>query len=296
LIPDTTGDGLVTARAKYWSLDGSQETRKDEGFHIEGTIRGDQGFRVYLGPIDFFGVFRNGDYADLGKYNLDSVSDLSSGLLSPLSRLILQLFRAIGSVIPNYGIVIILFSLLMKLIFWPLSIRSLRSMRRMQDLKPKVDKVREWYKDDPKKMQEETLKVYQENKVNPVSGCLPLLIQLPIFWSLWTVLRNSIELRGAPFLLWINDLSQPDMLFAIAGFPIRFLPLAMLVTSVFHARMQPTQAAGGSKYFAYFFPLLMVVIFWNFPSGMVLYWLCYNIYGLFEQLWLRRTHESHQGG
>jgi YidC/Oxa1 family membrane protein insertase len=276
LIPEK--GTLISARARRWEDDGK------EGISFQTSLRGENEFRVYLGPIDYFILKDSG-------CRLDEVCDFGLKIIAPLSKLILRLFRAIHSVIPNYGIVIILFSLLMKLIFWPLSIRSLRSMRRMQELKPKMDALKKMY-DDPKQQQQEMMELYRKHKVNPFSGCLPLLIQLPVFWALWSTLRTSIELRGANFMLWINDLSQPDLLFTIAGFPIRFLPLAMAAASVFQARMNPASDQQ-SKYFAYFLPLLFTVIFWNFPAGMVLYWLCYNLYGILEQLWLKRTHKSH---
>jgi YidC/Oxa1 family membrane protein insertase len=274
LIP--TQGTLTSARARRWERDG------DEGIGFQTALSGENTFRVYLGPIDYFILKDSG-------CRLDSVCDFGFSIIAPLSKLILRFFRLLYTALPNYGVVIILFSLLMKIIFWPLSIRSLRSMRRMQELKPKMDALKKMY-DDPKQQQQEMMELYRKHKVNPFAGCLPLLIQLPVFWALWSTLRTSIELRGAPFFLWINDLSQPDLLFSLAGFPIRFLPLAMAAASVFQARMNP---AGDqqSKYFAYFLPLIFTVIFWNFPAGMVLYWLCYNLYGILEQLWLRRTHK-----
>ena len=228
--------------------------------------------RIYLGPIDYFIL------KDLG-YGLTDVVDFGFSLFAPFAKGILYLMRFFHTFIPNYGLVIILLSFLMKLVFWPLSRKSLQAMRKMQELKPEMEKIQKLYKDDPQRMQREMMELYRKHKVNPFSGCLPLLLQLPVFWALYQILRTSIELRGAPFLLWIQDLSTKD--------PYYVLPILMGAASFLQAYTQP-QADKQSRMLAYFMPIFLTVLFLNFPAGIVLYWLTYNVFTLLEQLFLKR--------
>jgi YidC/Oxa1 family membrane protein insertase len=228
---------------------------------------------LYFGPIDYFIL------KDLG-YGLKSVYSFGFFLVAPFARAILYLFHFLQGFIGNYGVIILILALLMKIVFWPLTVKSLRSMRKMQELKPKLDALKKMYKDDPKKMQQEMMELYRKYKVNPFSGCLPLLLQLPIFWALYQILQNTIELRGAPFILWIRDLSTKD--------PYYILPLLMGGMSLLQGLMQPAQDQQ-SRMFALFMPIFLTVIFLNFPSGIVLYWLMYSGLSVVEQLWLKRT-------
>lgn len=282
-LGETADDALwVGLRTKYFLLaflpdppgfKRVEALRQNDHLRIGFSFRGPRfSGTLYFGPIDYF-ILR-----DLG-HGLSDVVDFGFSLFAPFAKGILYLMRLFHHFIPNYGVVIILLSLLMKLVFWPLSRKSLQSMRKMQELRPEMEKIQKLYKDDPQRMQREMMELYRKHKVNPFSGCLPLLLQLPVFWALYQILRTSIELRGAPFLLWIQDLSTKD--------PYYVLPILMGVASFLQAYTQP-QADKQSRMLAYFMPVFLTVLFLNFPAGIVLYWLSYNVLTLLEQLLLKR--------
>ena len=179
-------------------------------------------------------------------------------------------------VFKNYGIVIIVFSILIKLLLYPLSRKQMESMKKMKDLEPKLKLLREEYATDVKKLNEETMKLYQKEKINPLGGCLPLLPQMPIFFSLFAMLRNSFALRGAPFMLWIQDLSMKD--------PYYVLPILMSLTMFIQQKL--TIKDPKQKMMVYLMPVLFLFMFKSMPSGLVLYWLCFNIFSLAQTLWV----------
>ena len=185
-------------------------------------------------------------------------------------------------VVPNYGVTIILFSLAMNLLFFPLTYKSTKAMRHMSALKPKLDALKEKYKNEPQKMSEATMKIYKEAGVNPLAGCLPLLLQMPIFFALYAVLIRTIELRQEPFLWWVHDLSRPDVVFELPfaipfiGAGVCVLPIVMGITSYFQSKqtmVDPTQKA-----MVIMMPIMMTFIFFTMPSGLVLYWLTSNVF------------------
>lgn len=249
-------------------------TKMDEnliGLDIE--LSGNSEYTCYIGPLDYF----------LLKANMPILSNaytFGNPIISPFKKLLIYGFRIFHGVIPNYGWVIVLFALIMKAVFWPLTRKSLKSMQKMQELKPKIDALRKIYKDDPKKMQEEMLALYRKYRVNPFSGCLPLLLQLPIFWALYDVLRTNIAFRGAGFVLWISDLSLKD--------PFYVLPILMGLTSFAQGYLQTGTQDQQSKMITMFMPIFLTVIFLNFPAGIVLYWLAYNVFSVAENLILKR--------
>src|SRR5262249_26956502 len=154
--------------------------------------------------------------------------------IHPFSRALLWLLKWLYGVVRNYGVAIILLATLVRLLLHPLNVTSIRNMRAMQRLQPEIERLREKYKDDPTAMNTAMMALYRENKVNPAGGCLPMLVQIPVFFALYSVLFNAIELRQAPFVGWIQDLSAPDMLFHVGPvpffgmLPVRLLPLLML--------------------------------------------------------------------
>ena len=163
-------------------------------------------------------------------------------------------------------------------------------MRKLQELQPKMTEIREKYKKDPQKMQQEMSELYKKNKVNPVGGCLPMLLQIPVFFALYKVLLVSIELRGAPFLLWITDLSAPDALFGhIAGFSLGGpLPYLMGITMVLQQKMTPSTMDPKQAKLMMLMPVIFTFMFLNFASGLVLYWLVNNILGIIQQFFVNR--------
>lgn len=230
-------------------------------------------YTVYLGPLE---------YDRLRAFDLDieNTLDLGWSVIRPFSRFVTWLMIKLHDVIPNYGVVIILFSILMKLVFSPLSYKSMKSMRRMQDIMPRQTEIREKYKKDPQRMQQEIMKLYKAEKINPMSGCLPMLPQIPVFWALFTVFRFTIELRGAPFVFWMQDLSQPD--------PMYILPVLMAVSMFVQQKI--TVKDPKQKMMIYLFPGLF--LFWgiSFPAGLCLYWSITNILSLFEAVFVHKRH------
>jgi YidC/Oxa1 family membrane protein insertase len=211
-----------------------------------------------------------------------------------------------GSFIPNIGVVIIILSILTKVLFYRLTHKSFKSMKDMQRLQPKLKELQEKYKDDKNKLNQATMALYKEAGVNPLGGCLPLLFQMPVFIALFSVLRNTIELRGAPFVLWINDLSSPDVLFdhgvnlPFLGSELHLLPLLMGVAMYVQSKTgggSPTGgpaagAAGQQKMMQTMMPIMFTVLFYGMPSGLVLYWLVNNIFSIVQQYIVHRQIES----
>lgn len=177
-----------------------------------------------------------------------------------------------------YGLAIIAITIMIKLLFWPLTAASARSMKRMAALQPQMKAIQEKYKDDPKKMNEKLMQFMRENRVNPLGGCLPILIQIPVFIGFYQMLQSAIELRGARFL-WICDLSQPDTVAELLGFPINPLPLIMGATQYWQARLTPPSPGADpvQQKLIQYMPLLFILILYNFPSGLALYWTVQNL-------------------
>ena len=195
--------------------------------------------------------------------------------------------------IPNYGVAIILLTILVRLLFWPLTHKSTVGMRKMQELQPLMKEIQTKYKDNPQRMQQETWALYREKKVNPMSSCLPMLIQIPVFIALFNVLRSAVELRYAPFL-WISDLSEPEALFA-SWFPfggLNLLPILMAVSTGLQSAFTPTAGdKSQQKMMMVFMPLMMLVMFYSFPSALSLYWFLSNLFSI-VQMWLIRRQTA----
>ncbi|MCX5812972.1 MAG: membrane protein insertase YidC [Proteobacteria bacterium] len=192
----------------------------------------------------------------------------------------------------NYGIDIILLTILIKIIFYPLSLKSYQSMNKMKKLQPQIQKLREKFKDDKQKLNQEMMGMYKTQGVNPMGGCLPMIIQIPVFFALYKALSSAIELRHAPFMFWINDLSAPEDLFSFSvlgySLPIRILPLVMGVTQVIQQKMTPTTADPMQEKMMLFMPVLFTFLFWGFPAGLVLYWLVNNVISIGQQYYINK--------
>jgi YidC/Oxa1 family membrane protein insertase len=243
-----------------------------------------QTFALYAGPKDI-------DRLKAAGPDLDSVVDL--GWFDFLARPALYLLRLLYRYSGNYGVAIILITLLQKIAFHPLTIKSLRSMQAMQALQPKIAAIQERYKNNPQKKQQEMMDLYKKHGVNPMGGCLPMLLQIPIFIALYNALSSSVEMWRAKFL-WIQDLSQPDALFTVdvwglKNYPFNLLALLMGASMFVQQKMAP--AAGDprqAKMMLYLMPTMFTFMFWSFPSGLVLYWLVNNILQIGQQYWLER--------
>ena len=243
---------------------------------LPGQTQPTNRFLIYAGPKDYFQLHKLGP-------DLERGVDLGWNWVVPFSKLLLQLLKLLYRVIPNYGVAIILLASLVRLMLHPLNISSMKSMRAMQRLQPEVERLRTKYKDSPQAMNTALMALYKENKVNPAGGCLPLLLQMPIFFALYSVLFHAIELRQAPFVLWVNDLSAPDHLFSIGPLPVRLLPLLMAGSGILQQRLTPTDPRQINT--MYLMNVFMVVFFYNLPSGLVLYWTVMNLLTALQQ-WL----------
>lgn len=252
-------------------------------------------FNLYIGPID---------YAGLKAYNrhYESIFEFSNFLglgfiIRPISEyLFIPFLRFLHEFIPNYGLVIILFTLVLKFLLHPLTRQSLRSMKKMQLLQPMINELKEKYKDDQQKIQKEQMKLYSTYGINPMGGCLPTLLQMPILVALYTVFAVIIDMRLAPFTLWINNLSAPDKIITLPfALPlinqsISGLALLMAITMFIQQKMtikDPTQKA-----MIYMMPIMMFVMFNALPSGLNLYYLMFNLFSIIQQYYVNHRHDD----
>jgi YidC/Oxa1 family membrane protein insertase len=227
-------------------------------------------------------------------YDLEKAIDF--GWFHFLAEPAVRIMNFLYGIIPNYGVAIIILTLSIKLLLWPLGAKSSRSMSKMKDLQPEIAKIREKYKNDKRRMNEETMRLYKTFGANPMSGCLLMLPQIPVFFALYRMLYETIELRHAPFFLWINDLSAPDRLFRF-DFAIPFMqpPYGIPVMTVImgasmllQQKMQPMAGDPAQAKMMMLMPIVFTVIFINFSSGLVLYWLVNNILTIAQQYYVSK--------
>ncbi len=221
---------------------------------------------------------------------------INFGWFDIIAKPLLMGMNLIHGVIPNYGVAIILLTIIIKLIFWPLGTKSYKSMNEMKKVQPLMMEIREKYKDDKQKMNAEIMGLYKTYKVNPASGCLPLLVQMPIFFALYRMLYMAIELRHAPFVGWIRDLSGPDRLFHFdfaipmmqAPYGIPVLTLFMGASFLLQQKMTPTAGDPMQAKMMMLMPIFMTVLFINFPAGLVLYMFVNNIISMGQQFYTQK--------
>lgn len=231
-------------------------------------------FKFYAGPSDYF-IAR-----EKIKENI-----FGKGIFVSIGRFLFVVLNGIHKIIPNWGWAIIILTIIIKILFFPLTRKSLRSMKQLQKLRPYLQDIQKKYKDNPHQLQKELMNIYREYDINPFAGCLPTLIQIPIFIGFFLALRNSIFLRGAPFILWIKDLSSPDTVAVIKGFSVNILPILMTITSYLQQKLTPSEP--GQKSLTIILPLMFLFILYNFPSGLLLYWVTMNIASLIEQFFIK---------
>jgi YidC/Oxa1 family membrane protein insertase len=241
--------------------------------------------RLYLGPKDL-------DQLRAVDPGLVDAVNLGYRWMRPITRLMVRVLKATYNLVPNYGWVIIILSLLVRVILFPLNQTSMRSMKAMQRVQPEMEAIRKKYADKPQEMNKQVMLLYQKHKVNPLGGCLPILVQMPVLFALYFSLMSAIDLRMAPFVGWIHDLSAPDTVGHIGGFPIHVLPLIMTAVSVVQARSTPTDPRQAMM--TTLMPIMFLVFFYNMPSGLVLYWTVTNLGTWIQQLWVNRL--EHRAG
>jgi YidC/Oxa1 family membrane protein insertase len=274
-------------------------TPEPEGVQILVTaLRGPDGsapFTLYVGPKDV-------EILEAADYHLARAVDFGwfAFLAVPLLRL-LKLFHGLTR---NYGVDIILLTILVKVLFLPLSHKSMKSMRDMQRLQPQMAKLREKFKDDRERLNKEMIELYRRHRVNPLGGCLPMLLQFPVFIGLYQALNQSIELRHAKLGLWIRDLSTYECYpwpgqqpvagcndFSVLGFPIPVLVILMGASMILQQWLSPSTGMDPAqqRMMMILMPIMFTVMFVNFPSGLVLYWLVNNLLTIGQQWWTNRA-------
>jgi YidC/Oxa1 family membrane protein insertase len=246
---------------------------------------------VFIGPLDYYLI---------KSYDVELQKIMSFGiewLIRPISiYFMLPLFNFLRSFIPNYGIVIIVFTLIIRILLYPLMLTSMKSMKKMQQLQPLMEEIKTKHKDEPEKMNREVMRLYKDYGVNPASGCLPLLLQLPILYALWAVFSTSISLRQASFAWWITDLSIADSIMTLpftipifGGNHVSGLALFMGITMFIQQKM--TTKDPRQKQMIWIFPIMMTLMFNNLPSGLNLYYSVFNVTAIIQQYWT-----THKGG
>lgn len=233
--------------------------------------RNEYNYTCYAGP-------KTEDALIAAGHNLDKSRDF--GWFSSIARIMVRVLNFFNKYVHNYGISIIILTVIIKIVLLPLTQKSYTSMKSMQKLQPEMKEIREKFKDDREAMNQKTMELYRKHKVNPASGCLPMLVQLPIFIAFYRALYVSIELRHAPFFGWIQDLSAPD--------PYYITPIIMGATMLITQKMTPTSADPMQAKMMMAMPIVFTFLFLNFPAGLVVYWLVNNILTIFQQLYINK--------
>jgi YidC/Oxa1 family membrane protein insertase len=228
-------------------------------------------YRIYIGPKE------EGQLKELG-VSAEKLVDF--GWFTVVAKPLLWVLRLTNNVTKNFGIDIIILSILIKIIFLPLTQISFKSMKEMQKVQPEMARLKETYKNDKARLQQEIMLLYKRRKINPMSGCLPMLIQIPVFIALYNALQFTIEMRHAPFLFWIKDLAAKD--------PIYITPLIMGATMVIQQKMTPTAADPAQAKLFMLMPIMFTFLFLSFPSGLVIYWLINNVLSIAHQYYLNK--------
>jgi YidC/Oxa1 family membrane protein insertase len=301
----------VAVRNKYFvaALIPAMET---EGIHLEGTRRAGSSFENYVAAMKVGipasrTVVENSYRFYVGPLDYNMIKSLNAGLekimdfgwdwlTRPFAEyIILPIFTLMNRYVTNYGLIIIIFSFLIKLVTYPLSMASTKSMKKMSALQPLLKEVQEKYKDNPAKLQSELGRIYKEAGVNPLGGCLPVVLQMPLLFAMFYVFRSSIQLRQHGFL-WAKDLSVPDSILdfgfsvPLYGDHIAVFPILMAVTVYVQQKITPTtQTNDQMKVMLYMFPAMMLLFFNNLPAGLGLYYLMFNIFSVAQQFYINST-------
>ncbi len=292
LIPKEKSENKKDSKLKILIDQDIQKTRYIEPFNaIHSGADKNFEFNIFIGPksMDVLGKYDS-------KHNMEIGKALSFGFFDIIAKPCLWLMNQIYKFVPNYGLAIILLTILIKILFWPLGTKSYRSMNEMKKLQPLMTEIREKYKDDKQKMNTEVMALYKTYKVNPLSGCLPMVAQMPIFFAFYRMLYMAIELRHAPFFGWIQDLSAPDRLFSFdisipfmeAPYGIPVLTIIMGASMFLQQKMSPPAGDPMQAKIMMFMPVFMTVIFINFSSGLVLYWFINNVMSIGQQYYISK--------
>jgi len=256
----------------------------DGYFHTKFSILDDKdsfntSYKIFFSPIDKKIIKNYG-------YNLEKVSGFGWTFIQPVSGLIMKILKIMNNYIHNWGVIIVIFSLLLKLLLYPLNKKTIESSKKMQDIQPLIKEVNKKWAKDPQRKQQEIMKLYKKHKVNPFGSCLPMILQMPIFFAMYAVFRGSIEFRQAPFFGWITDLSQPESIYQINVGSFQFhLGILVIISSLaMFLQMKRTMKDPKQKMMPYFMGIFMFFIFSNMSSGLNLYWATFNLFQLAQQI------------
>jgi YidC/Oxa1 family membrane protein insertase len=276
------GSGRATEGSKTdrWAVDGALGM---PGVTLEPGKPFTQKFRIYSGPREY------------GRLRLmpDGEADVMNyGWFAPVSKILLISMNWLHGILGSYAWAIIVLTLVIKCLLWPMQNKATQSMKRMQLLQPKMTELKEKYKDDPTRMNTELMKLYKIYGVNPLGGCLPMFIQLPVFWGFYSVLGTAVELRNSKFF-WVHDLSQPDTVchLPVLGYPVNVLPLCMAATMLWQMRISPKSGDPSQQKIFMFMPLIFVAFCYNYASALALYWTVQNLFSV-AQLYVTRNQAA----
>lgn len=302
---ETPADGGVWARRFPIVLNGDAEKSKKKKLHAieagfglpEFTLNVEDqrtlNYEFYLGPKEYKRLKGLGDQrtAVMHYDALPVIGWFFGWAIRPLAAFLITSLEWMHGFVP-YGVAIILTTILIRLVIWPLYAKSTRTMKRMSKLTPKMKEIKEQYKDDPQKQNQEIMGLYRKYGVNPLGGCLPMFVQMPIFLGFYRMLSSAVELRHQPFL-WIDDLSMPDTLFDIPGtsIPFNLLPLLMAVTMIIQMKVSPQSGDSTQRMIFMFMPVIFLVICYNFAAALALYWTTQNIFSIGQTMLMNKLPE-----
>ncbi|MCB2230219.1 membrane protein insertase YidC [bacterium] len=289
LIPRSQAAEGAHATGRKWkaSIDGSEVEVREPKVALQMPLGGRHelvdSFTVFVGPMDYFLM----SSYDVGLEDMLGIgtTPFVGWIIKPFALAVMWALPIMYSVISNYGIVIILFSLLIKIITMPLSLKSFKSMQAMKDLQPKIEELKKKYQKNPQAMNQEMMKLYKKHGVNPMSGCLPILLQMPLLFAMFSVFRATILLRDAPFFWFIQDLSH-----GATGFTDPYISLVIIMVGAQFLSQHLTMASSTqqNKALMYVMPLMMGFFLYSLPAGLILYWICFSVFSLLDWLVYRK--------
>ena len=280
-FPVDLSNGTATASGQAPPMFGIEGAIGMPGFALKPGETRTESFGIYAGPKE---------YSLLKKLGASQHEIMNFGMFKWVSIFLLKAMNALKKFFGNYAIAILVLTLCIKTLMWPLQNKATQSMKKMQALAPKMNEIKEKYKDDPTRMNQETMKLYKDYGINPFGGCLPMFVQIPIFFGFYSMLGTAVELRNSKFL-WVRDLSQPDTIFNLAGIPVNILPLCMAGTMLWQMSLSPKSGDAVQQRVMMFVPLIFVFFCYNYASALALYWTVQNLFSI-AQLYVTRNQEA----
>lgn len=291
LKPQQESEGIILKQFSKSSLASGIRSKRSPIYPGQAA---EDSYLLYIGP---------NDSARLSSLGLGLEKIINYGIFGGISKILLKTLRAFHKVVRNWGVAIIILTCLINLVLFPLTRKSFLSMRKIQEVQPHMEKLKKIHKDNPQKLNKELAELYKQYNINPLGGCLPMFLQIPVFIALYQGLLRSIELKGANFL-WIKDLSRPDVVplpftLPVIGNELHILPLLMIGAMFFQQKTSAMRSSTSSpeqqqqqKIMMFFFPLFFGFLFYNFPSGLVLYWLTNTVLMVIEHSAMGKAHQK----